>query len=147
MNAIKISLNFVPKGPINNISALVHIMAWRRPGDKPLSESMMLSLLTHICVTQPHPASLTIRAVIQHSPLKSRRCLITYVHTSDYVQHTFRHSLVHAAHLCLLPPHSYKLNILILIPTAYLHTKVALWWMIYFIADWNVKCSQPNERQ
>ena len=27
-------------------------MAWRRPGDKPLSEPMMASLLTHICVTQ-----------------------------------------------------------------------------------------------
>ena len=25
----------------------VHIMAWRRPGDKPLSEPMMLSLLAH----------------------------------------------------------------------------------------------------
>ena len=50
---IKISLKFVPKGPINNIPALVHIMAWRRPGDKPLSEPMMVSLLTHICVTRP----------------------------------------------------------------------------------------------
>ena len=38
---IKISLKFVPKGPINNIPAQVQIMAWRRPGDKPLSESMM----------------------------------------------------------------------------------------------------------
>ena len=28
-------------------------MAWRRPGDKPLSELMMVSLLTHICVTRP----------------------------------------------------------------------------------------------
>ena len=28
-------------------------MAWRRPGDKPLSEPMMVRLLTHICVTQP----------------------------------------------------------------------------------------------
>ena len=28
-------------------------MAWRRSGDKPLSESMMVSLLTHICVTRP----------------------------------------------------------------------------------------------
>ena len=28
-------------------------MAWRRPGDKPLSEQMMVSLLTHICVTRP----------------------------------------------------------------------------------------------
>ena len=51
--SIKFSLKFVPKGPINNIPALVQIMAWRRPGDKPLSESVMVSLLTHICVAWP----------------------------------------------------------------------------------------------
>ena len=28
-------------------------MAWRRPGDKPLSEPMLVSLLTHICVIWP----------------------------------------------------------------------------------------------
>ena len=28
-------------------------MAWCRPGDKPLSEPMMVSLLTHKCVTRP----------------------------------------------------------------------------------------------
>ena len=50
---IKISLKFVPKGPINNIPALIQIMAWRWPGDKPLSAPMMVSLLTHICVTRP----------------------------------------------------------------------------------------------
>ena len=50
---ITIWLEFVPKVPINNISALVQIMAWSRPGDKPLSESMMVSLPTHICVTRP----------------------------------------------------------------------------------------------
>ena len=49
----KISLKFVPKVRINNIPALVQIMAWRRPGDKPLSEPMMVSLLMHICVTWP----------------------------------------------------------------------------------------------
>ena len=38
--SIKIKLKFVPKGPINNISVLVQIMACRRPGDKPLSEPM-----------------------------------------------------------------------------------------------------------
>ena len=38
---IAISLKFVPRGPMNNISALVQIMAWRRTGDKPLFESMM----------------------------------------------------------------------------------------------------------
>ena len=50
---IKISLKFVPKGPINNIPALVQIMAWRRPGDKPLSEPKMASLPTRICVARP----------------------------------------------------------------------------------------------
>ena len=50
---IIISLKFVLKGPINNITALVQIMAWRRPGDKPLSELMMVKLPTHICVTRP----------------------------------------------------------------------------------------------
>ena len=39
--AINISLKFVPKGSINNIPVLVQIMAWRRTGDKPLSEPMM----------------------------------------------------------------------------------------------------------
>ena len=48
--SIKISLKFVPKGPINNIPALVQIMAWRRPGEKPLSEPMMVRLPTHIWV-------------------------------------------------------------------------------------------------
>ena len=51
--SIEISLKFVPKGPINNIPALVQIMAWRRSGDKPLSEPMVVSLPTHICVTRP----------------------------------------------------------------------------------------------
>ena len=50
---IKSSLKFVAKGLIDNILALVQIMAWRRPGDKPLSEPMMFSLPTHICVTRP----------------------------------------------------------------------------------------------
>ena len=51
--SLKISLKFVPKVQFNNISALLQIMAWRRPGDKPLSEPMVVSLLAHICVTRP----------------------------------------------------------------------------------------------
>ena len=51
--SIKISLKFVPKGPINNVPALVQIMAWYRPGDRPLSEPMMVILPTHVCVTRP----------------------------------------------------------------------------------------------
>ena len=51
--SINISLQFVPRVPINNIPTLVQVMAWRRPGDKPLSEPMMVRLPTHICVTRP----------------------------------------------------------------------------------------------
>ena len=47
---IKISLKFVPYGPINNIPSLVQIMAWHLSGNKPLSEPIMGSLPTHICV-------------------------------------------------------------------------------------------------
>ena len=50
---IRISLKFVPKGPINNIPALVWIMAWCWPGVKPLSEPIVVRLQMHICVTWP----------------------------------------------------------------------------------------------
>ena len=50
---IEISPNFVPNGSINNNPTLFQIMAWRRPGDKPLSEPMMVNSLTHICVIRP----------------------------------------------------------------------------------------------
>ena len=46
---IKISLKFIPKHPINNIPALVQIMAWYQP----LSEPIMFSLPTHICINRP----------------------------------------------------------------------------------------------
>ena len=39
--SIKISMKFVPKDPTENIRALVQIIAWRRTGDKPLSEPTM----------------------------------------------------------------------------------------------------------
>ena len=60
--SIKISLMFVPKGQINNIPALVPIMAWRRSGNKPLSEPMMISLPTHICVNRPQWVKLMLWA-------------------------------------------------------------------------------------
>ena len=50
--SLKISLKFVPKVRINNIPALVQIMAWCRPGDRPLPEPVMVRLPTHICVTR-----------------------------------------------------------------------------------------------
>ena len=39
--SIRISLKFVPKGPIDNKSALVQVMAWCRTGDKSLPEPML----------------------------------------------------------------------------------------------------------
>ena len=39
---LRFSLNFVPKVRINNIPALVQIMACRRPGDKPLYDQWWL---------------------------------------------------------------------------------------------------------
>ena len=38
---IEISLKFVPRSLIDNKPALVQVMAWRRTGDKPLSEPML----------------------------------------------------------------------------------------------------------
>ena len=58
---IKNSLKFVSMCPINNILALVQIMAWRREGDKPLSEPMLVSLPTHIWVTRPQWVKATLK--------------------------------------------------------------------------------------
>ena len=38
---IQISLKFVPKGPNDNMPALVQVMAWHQTGDKPLPEPML----------------------------------------------------------------------------------------------------------
>ena len=51
--SIKIWFKFVPRGPVSNIPALVQIMAWHRPSDNPLSESMGVSLMTYIGVNRP----------------------------------------------------------------------------------------------
>ena len=40
LTSIKISLNLVSKGRINNMPTLVQIIAWRRSADKPLSETI-----------------------------------------------------------------------------------------------------------
>ena len=70
--SIRISLKFVLKGPINKIPALVQIMAWHQSGDKPLSEPVMDSLLTHICVTRPQWVN--PHDDLTHWGLKLQRC-------------------------------------------------------------------------
>ena len=69
---IKISLKFVSKVRIDNIPAFVQIIAWHRPGDKPLSEPMVVSLLKHICVNRP-------RWVNSWMSRKCKRCSVTLV--------------------------------------------------------------------
>ena len=48
--SINISLNSVPNGQISNVPALVQIMAWHQPGDKPLTEPVMV-ILWCICAS------------------------------------------------------------------------------------------------
>ena len=83
---IKISLKFVPKGPINNIPALVQIMAWRRPGDKPLSEAMTVNLPTHICVTRPQWVNILTSSVKLPSLECWRTSSQTDMHKSTLIQ-------------------------------------------------------------
>ena len=52
---IKISLNFVHKGLIDNMSALYYIVTWYRTGINPLPEPMMTQFtdVIYLCVTRP----------------------------------------------------------------------------------------------
>ena len=50
---LKFSLKDVPNGSTNNIPALVSIKTWCRPGNKPLSEPIMVRLPPYICITWP----------------------------------------------------------------------------------------------
>ena len=50
---IPIAMKLVLRIPIDNKPALVQVMAWHQTGDKPLTEPMMVSLPTHICITRP----------------------------------------------------------------------------------------------
>ena len=76
---IKISLKFVPRRLISSIPALVQIIAWRRPGDKPLSDPMMVWLPTHICVTQPQWVKTCCSLVIRGHVCISVHAMIRYI--------------------------------------------------------------------
>ena len=39
---IRFSIKFVPRSPIDNKPELFQVMAWRRTGDKPLLEPMLI---------------------------------------------------------------------------------------------------------
>ena len=50
--------------PINNIPALVQLMAWCRPGKKSLYELMVVSLLMHVCIIQPKWVKLVLSGTV-----------------------------------------------------------------------------------
>ena len=74
---VRISLKYVPKGPFNNIPALVQIMAWHRSGDKPLSEPMVVGLPTHICVTRPQWVKVRATTTLTRYRLRAHWLMMT----------------------------------------------------------------------
>ena len=78
-----ISLTFVPMGQINNIQALDQILVWSRPGDKPLSEPMMISSLTHICVTRPQWVNKIIKIIFHFQNMPNSCSLLTACSSFD----------------------------------------------------------------
>ena len=105
--SLKISLKFVPKVRINNIPAMVQIMAWRRPGDKPLSEPMMVSLLTHICVTRPQwvktsPVSRNVTSCCMSTWTIKVLLIIWPGYLTLYPMHVTLHTIVTRLHLILV---------------------------------------------
>ena len=87
--SIKIPLKFINKGSISNIPALVQIMAWRRPGDNPLSEPMVITLLTHICVTRPQWVKYTHKCTLSvcHDATHLHVSMLCQVLTKTYGDH------------------------------------------------------------
>ena len=80
--SIKTSLKYIAKGPIINIPALVQIMAWRGPCDKPLSEPMLFSLLTHICVARPQWVNSIALGAFIGFPKDNNHCIKTVHHST-----------------------------------------------------------------
>ena len=70
-------------------------MAWRRPGDKPLSKPVMVKLLMHISVTQPQWVThLTTSSIhmwkpqLRHHYFISQWCQAFSRHNNDYTDYT-----------------------------------------------------------
>ena len=88
---IKISLKFVSKEPINTILALVQIMAWRRSGDKPLSEPVIVYQRTYASLSLNELNPLALLTVL----LSSGHCgicqALTMHRSLDAMTVTWRH--------------------------------------------------------
>ena len=80
---LKFHWNLFHRGPINNIPALVQIMAWRHSGDKRLSETMMVSSPMHICVTRPQWVNMH-NHFYKHSPKQTCNTSMIGIETFSY---------------------------------------------------------------
>ena len=60
----EISLKYIPYGLVDNMAALVQIMAWRRTGDRPLSEPMLVCFIDAYI---RHSTSMSQSAVTSHN--------------------------------------------------------------------------------
>ena len=85
--SLKISLKFVTKVRINYIPAWVQIMAWRRQGDKPLSGPVMVSLLTHMCITRPQ----WVKCLVATIPVSKGQREVIYIQTIPSIRLHFCH--------------------------------------------------------
>ena len=56
-------------------------MAWRRPGDKPLSEKMMVSLLTHICFNRPQWVKSLATYFLQELPDNKLQMMVVFTYS------------------------------------------------------------------
>ena len=56
-------------------------MAWRRPGDKPLSEKMMVSLLTHICINRPQWVKSWATYFLQELPDNKLQMMVVFTYS------------------------------------------------------------------
>ena len=67
---LKFHWSLFPRFQLTISQHLVQIMAWRRPGDKPLSELMMVGLLTHIYASPGRNELIT--TAYQNKPYNNR---------------------------------------------------------------------------
>ena len=127
--SVKISLKFIPKGQINSIPALVQIMAWHRPGDKSLSEPMMIISLMHISITQPQWVKEWVLVTFQS---KYKNIILINLHSGSH----FAHASV--IQLCALT--HWPLEIWKKVWICNFQTNFRDWWLRHHL--WN--CSDMN---
>ena len=124
---IRILMKFVLKAPVDNNPALVQIMAWRRLGDKPLSDPMLTRFHWHIYVTRGRWVNLL-------SPGRCDRNLLTYIAT-------FQEIIYLAQYTCTLP--FWRMSLLHISWLFHIHHSALDQWAV---SNW-IKTSNVSTRQ